>query len=282
MLGGGQQRVEEQLAVLAPRVTLAGQRPAAEDVVAVHGVATREDAVVQADEADHAVRHRAHRHHRAHRQRAGAEVGPRRSAGQPRLRASRGRRRAAARAHRPSTRPRPGPARARAAAAARHRRRRPPRGRGPRRAARPSTRRPWSPTRARSGSLSSRSRSSASRPARSISLLPTSSSGSPRPRWRWSSPLIATPSSTLSSPERQVLLEKRSIENRRRDVASSPHRTFGAGHPATQPVEVVVGEPEPAAARLAAREVEDVGGGDPAAAELEQRRQPGAAAGWCW
>ena len=195
-------------------VTLAGQRPAAEDVVAVDGVAAREDAVVEADQADHAVRHRAHRHHRADRERAGAEVGPRRSAGQPRLRAARGRRRAAARGRRPST-----TAAARASSRSSWRQlpgvvaRRPRRGRA---------------TPSRSASIhsatvvadsspvrqsSSRSTSSASRPARSISLLPTSSSGSPRPRWRWSSPLIATPSRTRSSPERQVLLAKRSIAN---------------------------------------------------------------------
>ena len=60
------------------------QGPAAEDVVAVDGVAAREDPVVEADQADHAVRHRAHRDHRADRQRAGAEVGPRRPPGQPR------------------------------------------------------------------------------------------------------------------------------------------------------------------------------------------------------
>ena len=215
MLGRGQQRVEEQLAVLAARVALAGQRPPAEHVVAVDGVAAREDAVVEADEADHAVRHRAHRHHRADRERAGAEVGAGRSAGQPRLRAARGRRRAAARVRRLARRGR-GPGQlalelrqlpgvvagdlGRASRTPAAQRVHPLVDRG--RAAR-----------ARPGSRRAGRASSASRPARSISLLPTSSSGSPRPRWRWSSPLIATPSSTRSSPERQVLLAKRSIEN---------------------------------------------------------------------
>ena len=69
-------RVEHQLPVLAAQVALAGQRRAREHVVAVDRGGAREDAVVEPEQADDAVRHRAHRHHRADGQRAGAEVGP--------------------------------------------------------------------------------------------------------------------------------------------------------------------------------------------------------------
>ena len=81
-LGRGEDRVEQQLPVLAPSVALAGQRIAGEYVVAVDRALAREHPVVEAEQAHHAVGHRAHRHHRADGQRAGAEVGPRRSTGQ--------------------------------------------------------------------------------------------------------------------------------------------------------------------------------------------------------
>ena len=54
--------------------------------------AAREDAVVEAEQADHPVRHRAHRHHRADGERAGAEVragGPAAAAAAPAARARR-------------------------------------------------------------------------------------------------------------------------------------------------------------------------------------------------
>ena len=82
LLARGQDRVEHQLPVLAAQVALAGQRGAREHVVAVDGGSAREDAVVQPEQADHAVRHRPHRHHRADGQRAGAEVGPGRLPGE--------------------------------------------------------------------------------------------------------------------------------------------------------------------------------------------------------
>jgi hypothetical protein len=82
VLGGGHHRVEEELAVLAAAVALTRARAAGEDVVAVEEAGPREDPVVEAEQADDAVRHRAHRHHRADGERAGAEVGPRRPAGQ--------------------------------------------------------------------------------------------------------------------------------------------------------------------------------------------------------
>ena len=82
LLGRGADRVEQQLPVLGTDVAFAGHRIAGQHVVAVDDAEPREDAVVETDEADHPVRHRAHRHHRAHRQRAGAEVGPRRTSGE--------------------------------------------------------------------------------------------------------------------------------------------------------------------------------------------------------
>ena len=75
-LGGGQDRVEQELAVLGPDVALTGHRQASQRVVAVDQIQPRKDPVVEPDEAHHLVRHRAHRHHRAHGQRSGAEVRP--------------------------------------------------------------------------------------------------------------------------------------------------------------------------------------------------------------
>ena len=80
---GGHDRVEQELAVLAAQVALAGERGAGEDVVAVDGRGAREHAVVETEQAHDAVRHRAHRHHGADGERAGAEVGPGRLARQP-------------------------------------------------------------------------------------------------------------------------------------------------------------------------------------------------------
>ncbi len=81
-LGGRADGVEQELAVLRADVALAGDRVAGQHVVAVGEAEAREDAVVEPDQAHHPVRHRAHRHHRADGERAGAEVGPRRAAGQ--------------------------------------------------------------------------------------------------------------------------------------------------------------------------------------------------------
>ena len=66
--------VEEELAILAARIALAGDRRPCKGVVAVGSARAREDAVIEPDETDDAVRDRAHRHHRADRQGAGAEV----------------------------------------------------------------------------------------------------------------------------------------------------------------------------------------------------------------
>ncbi len=73
--------------------------------------------------------------------------------------------------------------------------------------------------------LSRRSTNSASRPASSTSLLPTSSSGSATPRCTCSSPDSATPVSTRSRPARQVFWRNASILKRARCQPSRPHRT---------------------------------------------------------
>ena len=82
-LGGRHERIEQQLAVLAARVALADAGIAQKQVVAVAGRHARERAVVQAEQADDAVRHRPHRQQRADGQRARAEVRARRSPGEP-------------------------------------------------------------------------------------------------------------------------------------------------------------------------------------------------------
>ena len=94
MLGRGADGVEEQLAVLAADVALPDARVAGQHVVAVVDAGPREGAVVEPEQADHPVRHRAHRHERGHGQRAGAEVRPRRAARAAARRAARARPRA--------------------------------------------------------------------------------------------------------------------------------------------------------------------------------------------
>jgi hypothetical protein len=75
-LGGGQQRVEQQLTVLAARVALAQVRVLQHEIVAVARGLARERAVVEPEQAHDAVRHRAHRLKGAHGQVTGAEVRP--------------------------------------------------------------------------------------------------------------------------------------------------------------------------------------------------------------
>ena len=74
-------------------------------------------------------------------------------------------------------------------------------------------------------------------------------------------PVEAGAPGVVGEPLHREPLPRRGVE---------PPPDAGAGHPAAEPVEVVVGEAEPTPARLAAREVEDVGGRHPAAAQLEQ------------
>ena len=126
VLGRGEQRVEQAAGgprCGASRSPVSGRR--SQHVVAVDGAAAREHPVVESDQAHDAVRDRAHRHHRADGERAGAEVGARRSAGQPGLQQRADVGAAAARVRRPRTTRPHGPARARAGAAARRRPRRP-------------------------------------------------------------------------------------------------------------------------------------------------------------
>ncbi len=74
MLFGRADGVEQQLAVFAARVALADPRVAGEHVVAVAGALPGEDAVVEAEQADDAVGDRAHGYEGADGQRAGAEA----------------------------------------------------------------------------------------------------------------------------------------------------------------------------------------------------------------
>ncbi len=80
---GGQQGVEEELAVFAAGVTVTDAGVGGDEVVVVDVGLAGEDAVVEAEEADDPVGDRPHRHQRADGQVPGAEVGPRRVAPQP-------------------------------------------------------------------------------------------------------------------------------------------------------------------------------------------------------
>ena len=82
VVGGGQEGVEEELAVLGAGVVVADVRVGGDEVVAVALEVAGEDAVVEAEQADHPVGDRPHRDERADRQVAGAEVRPRRAASQ--------------------------------------------------------------------------------------------------------------------------------------------------------------------------------------------------------
>ena len=73
-VAGGHERVEQELAVLEPGVVVAHVRVVQDEVVAVSRARAREDLVVEAEQADHAVRDRTHRHERADGEVAGAEV----------------------------------------------------------------------------------------------------------------------------------------------------------------------------------------------------------------
>ena len=75
-VAGGEQGVEQELAVLGARVALAHVGVGEHEVVAIARGAAGEALVVEPEQADDAVRHRAHRHERADGQVAGAEVGP--------------------------------------------------------------------------------------------------------------------------------------------------------------------------------------------------------------
>ena len=76
VVGRGQQGIEQELPVLVAGIAVADSRGSLDDVVPVRGRATRERAVVEAEETDDPVGHRAHRHESAHRQVPRAEVRP--------------------------------------------------------------------------------------------------------------------------------------------------------------------------------------------------------------
>jgi hypothetical protein len=75
----GQQRVQQELAVLGARVAVADVGIVEQQVVTVTRRLARERPVVEAEQADDPVRDRAHRHQGADRQVAGAEVRARRA-----------------------------------------------------------------------------------------------------------------------------------------------------------------------------------------------------------
>ena len=83
VLGRREDRVEHQLAVLAAEVALAGERGAGEHVVAVDGPARGKTPSSRPSRQTTRCGHRPHRHQRADGQGAGAEVGPGRAAGEP-------------------------------------------------------------------------------------------------------------------------------------------------------------------------------------------------------
>ncbi len=82
-LGRRHQRVEQHLAILGARVPVADVRVLEHQIVAVAAGLARKFAVVEAEHAHHAVRHRAHRHEGADGEVPGAEVRPRGAAAQP-------------------------------------------------------------------------------------------------------------------------------------------------------------------------------------------------------
>ena len=272
MLGRRQDRVQHQLPILAARIPFADGRITGDDVVAVDAAAAREDPVVQAEQADHPVRHRPHRHHGADGQRAGAEVRAGGSAAEPtaQQRAEIGQRQA------PCVRPGfRAPSRTKAISvrscadchsspvgtlvrlvtpvisASSH----PVSGCADERV---------------DSAVASRSTSSANLPASSTSELPTSSSGRARSSQFWSSSLIVTPSSSRSRPLRQVFWANRCRPKLPRPRGIDTPADARVGHPGGQLLQIVVVEPETAADRREGGQVEHLGGGHPAVGQLQQ------------
>ena len=91
-VGRRQEGVEEELAVLGAGVVVPDVRVGGDEVVAVALDVAGEDAVVEAEQADHPVGHRPHGDERADGEVAGAEVGPGRAAPEAVGRGGRGRR----------------------------------------------------------------------------------------------------------------------------------------------------------------------------------------------
>jgi hypothetical protein len=76
VFGRREQGIEEKLSVLAWAVPVPNLRAGKQQVVAVLGCWTWKEPVVEAEQANHAVRHRAHGDQRADRHVAGAEASP--------------------------------------------------------------------------------------------------------------------------------------------------------------------------------------------------------------
>ncbi len=70
----GKQGVEQHLAILGAGITIADVRILEQQVIAVAGCLAGKFSVVEPEDADNPVGHRAHRHERAHREVPGAEV----------------------------------------------------------------------------------------------------------------------------------------------------------------------------------------------------------------
>ena len=82
-VAGGHQRVEQQLPILAARITFSHNWIECGDVVAVDVGAAREVLVVEPEQHQDPMRHRPHRDHRADGELTGAEVRPCRPAREP-------------------------------------------------------------------------------------------------------------------------------------------------------------------------------------------------------
>ena len=108
----------------------------------------------------------------------------------------------------------------------------------------------------RSVTCRSRSISSASRPARSMLVEPTSSSGSVVPIQRSASSETATPASTRSSPNRQVFCTYCWSPNGAAVLGVVRPADAGLLDPRGDGVEVVVRQPEPASDRFDRHEIE--------------------------
>ena len=270
------QRVEQHLAVLGARVALADVRLVEQPVVAVARRPAREGRVVEPEQADDAVRHRAHRDERADRQvaRCGSS---RASAGRRGARRA-GRAPRAARAACPARRRRSSPRRRRRrapAAARRAARRRAGRSRRRRRRRRRS--RP--PTR----------RSAASRLERVERLLePVDQLGEApgevdraavdvveREHAREQPPLVlghrhadehAVQARAPRAGRQVAELERRAV------LRVEAPADAGRGDPVLEPHEVVVVEPEAPPDRLAVGQVEHLRRGQPLVGQVEQAR----------
>ena len=132
----------------------------------------------------------------------------------------------------------------------------------------------WLPV-SRSVTCWSRSSSSARRPARSMVVEPTSSSGSVVPIHRSASSDMATPGEHPVDPELPGVLDIALEAVRRPVVGVVGPADPGLLDPAGDRLEVALGEPEPAPDRTAGDQVEHRARLRPSAGEVEQRADHG-------